>query len=241
MTFPSENYLLANLGKLVGTRLTSLRGHRELRIIAIDAMRGRIRLQIGERATSRSLRELVELWHILTMRHVVHVDSALRGSGSSRNQPETILAAMPCVEWTSITGRKHLVYREAETHPLGAPKQLDPLLRERLLAKLNDLSVPIVAVLIGKSIFTERSANTLAGLGQTKVIQPGVALLECGTHRILGIAPDLTSNVPEGAYLLSRGFEQQACLGQAFEIFGLQLQQTVHPHVLSVRGELWNA
>jgi hypothetical protein len=71
--------------------------------------------------------EIRRVWEQLCVQRAVHVDTVLGGSGSSRNQPETILANLPYVEWLIIGGRKHLSYVGKPTHPLGELKKMDSL------------------------------------------------------------------------------------------------------------------
>jgi len=59
----------------------------------------------------------------MTKGKVIHVDALLRGSGSSRNQPETILASMPDVEYLMKDKKKHVVWVGENTHKLGTLKE----------------------------------------------------------------------------------------------------------------------
>src|SRR5690606_35913078 len=86
---------------------------------------------------SRPFSELRRLWQALQMSPAIHVDSVLGGSGSSRNQPETILANLPYVEWFQYDGKKHLTLVGSPTHPNGTLKQLDPLRAQEIRSKMK--------------------------------------------------------------------------------------------------------
>jgi hypothetical protein len=77
------------------------------------------------------------IWEALRHEPAVHVDSLLGGSGSSRNQPETLLANLPYVEWLRIDGRKHLAFVGRPTHDLGTLKEMDPLRAEELRLRMR--------------------------------------------------------------------------------------------------------
>jgi len=57
----------------------------------------------------------------------VHVDEVLHGSGTSRNQPETILANLPYVEWLKLDNKKHIAFVGKNTHLYGTLKQMDSI------------------------------------------------------------------------------------------------------------------
>lgn len=51
----------------------------------------------------------------------IHVDAAVKNSGTRRNIPETLLANLPFVEHDKIDGRKHLFLNQGQeaAHELG--------------------------------------------------------------------------------------------------------------------------
>ena len=135
MTF--EN-VIKDLQKIIGIKLESINTGHDITIESIDVDDGSIilRTHVGKRK-SRPLRELEDIWSELCLEKPVHVDTALRGSGSSRNQPETILANLPYVEWLLIQNKKHLFYCVEETHAVGTLKQMDPIAIDNLKRKLQ--------------------------------------------------------------------------------------------------------
>jgi hypothetical protein len=67
------------------------------------------------------------VFEVLLEHRVVHVDAALKNSGTRRNIPETLLANLPFIEHVKINGQKHLFFnKEYEpTHHLGTLKSKD--------------------------------------------------------------------------------------------------------------------
>jgi hypothetical protein len=134
--------LLDDLEKLVGLTLPSIRPGAEVHILVIDREAGRLTLRTSSgEVKSRPLSEITRIWQHLCDSAAVHVDSVLAGSGSSRNQPETILANLPSVEWLMVGGTKHLSLADKSTHPYGTLKRMDSIrtqrVRERMSASQN--------------------------------------------------------------------------------------------------------
>ena len=76
--------------------------------------------------------------HEMVIRPAVHVDEVLHGSGTSRNQPETILANLPYVEWVVINNKKHISYVGESTHPYGTLKKMEPIKAEETKKRMNE-------------------------------------------------------------------------------------------------------
>ncbi len=125
MNFPD---LVLDIEQLIGMELKSIRPGVEIEVVAIDSTKGRIELKNKKGVIrSRPLSELERIWAELANLKPVHVEQILSGSGSSRNQPETILANLPYIEWLNIGGKKHIVYVEHISHPVGTLKQVDAI------------------------------------------------------------------------------------------------------------------
>lgn len=73
---------------------------------------------------TRPFSELNRIWDVLSQKGFVNVEQALAGAGSSRHQPETILANLPYVEHFKYEQKKHLYLRNESTHELGSIKEL---------------------------------------------------------------------------------------------------------------------
>ena len=131
MTFDD---VLNDVKKLVGLKLSSIRPGAEITILLIDEEQDNLVLMTSSGTKrSRPLRELRTIWSLLLQNPVVHVDEALHGSGTSRNQPETILANLPYIEWLKVNGKKNLAFVNHNTHPFGTLKEMDVFKAEELL------------------------------------------------------------------------------------------------------------
>lgn len=119
--------VLADLENLRGKELHSISGQAAPFVIEdIDSENGRINLSVQGKHKSRPLQELQNIWAELMKRPAVHVESFLSGSGSSRNQPETILANLPYVEWLNVDGKKNIAVVDAEAHEYGTLQKMSP-------------------------------------------------------------------------------------------------------------------
>ncbi len=123
MTFDD---VLEDIKKLIGLELHSIRPGANLRIVEIDKERACLIILTAKGVKrSRPLSELQTIWNEMNRIPAVHVDEVLHGSGTSRNQPETILANLPYVEWLRLDSKKHIAFVGKETHPYGTLKQMD--------------------------------------------------------------------------------------------------------------------
>ena len=66
-----------------------------------------------------------KVWKELYYKPAANVEIVFGGSGSSRNQVETIFASLPYVEWLYIHGKKSISYIGKDTHDYGTLKQMD--------------------------------------------------------------------------------------------------------------------
>lgn len=103
----------------------------EKRVILLDS-KGKTR--------SRPFTELEKIWEALLREPAIHVDSVLLGCGSSRNQPETIFANLPYIEWLRLNGKKHITIVSNRVHDYGTIRKMDPLEAESLKTEFDDFS-----------------------------------------------------------------------------------------------------
>src|SRR5689334_16199774 len=89
------------LKDMEGLTLRSISAKTDIKLLEVTEDQIIVLTRSGEKKTrpTNELRRIVERMESLSP---VHIDSVLHGSGSSRNQPETILANMPDVEWARI-------------------------------------------------------------------------------------------------------------------------------------------
>jgi len=135
--------VIADIKKLVGRQINSIRPGSDITLTKVDINNGMLELiDSSNNRRSRPLAEIRKIWEQLCVNSAVHVDSALGGSGSSRNQPETIMANLPYVEWLIVNGKKHISFVGKQTHPLGVLRRMDPLAAQGI--GTNTLSAKLV-------------------------------------------------------------------------------------------------
>jgi hypothetical protein len=110
--------------KLRGRALRSISGKADIRFISISPDHYVVQTPRGLK--KRRTAELKKAVKAMSLNKPVHVESkVLKGGNSSRSHPETILAALPDVEWLRIKRRKHIVWRDKDSHKLGSLKESD--------------------------------------------------------------------------------------------------------------------
>lgn len=156
---------------LEGRQLESIRPGSGVYVRSVEAVSGVVRItDASGRQRTRSVRELGRLWDLLRRQDYVHVDSALGGSGSSRNQPETILANLPAVEWLMVHGRKCLAMVGAPSHPAGTVRRMDDVSAALLIESHRE---PISEVLVTADV-AGVSAVLDSEYGTPQAVEPGV-------------------------------------------------------------------
>ena len=146
MTFES---VVDDLQNLLGKRLESIRPGADIVINDLNVQNGRIGITSASGKTkSRPISELRMIWQKLQEQPAVHVDEALHGSGTSRNQPETIMANLSYIEWFRFNNKKHIAYTGKHTHPFGTKKQMSEADAEQLREKLRGNTFDNLATLV---------------------------------------------------------------------------------------------
>ncbi|MDF6015579.1 DUF262 domain-containing protein [Vibrio harveyi] len=119
--------VLGYLEQMVDLKLQPINDSNESLVI-LDVDRENSRYTVDKTSTTRRrTRPFVELQKILSalnQKGFTSVDQALSGAGSSRHQPETIFANLPCIEHFKYDRKKHLYLRDSNTHELGTIKEL---------------------------------------------------------------------------------------------------------------------
>jgi hypothetical protein len=195
--------VVADIARLVGVSLSSIKPGANVRITSVDREQERIFLtDASNKNKSRPLDELRRIWECLCTEQVVHVDTVLSGSGSSRNQPETILANLPYVEWLTLSNKKHLKYVGCDSHPIGTLKQMDPVAVHQLkeLLKKPELLFPNTIFVVENIKLYTTWIESLTGLASTAV-SSGVYRFSQPTGEIwITTSTDLNSHVNLGCY-----------------------------------------
>lgn len=119
--------VISYLDDMVGMQLCSVNDSNDPIVIVKvdrDAERYLIAKTSSTKPTYRNFKELKTIWESLVHRGYISVEQALGGGGSSRHQPETILANLPFIEHFKYERKKHLYLRDENTHPTGTLKEL---------------------------------------------------------------------------------------------------------------------
>lgn len=205
MTFDD---VLKDIRRLRGISLHSIRPGANLIIAGFEDEAIVIKASDGRRL-SRSLDELRSIWKALCNQPAVHVDSLLGGSGSSRNQPETIMANLPYVEHLWLQRKKHLTLVGAPSHRLGSLQEASGELMEEVRGKLQRLRTVWGddATTVVFSSDPRASAATLEKVtGQTaEAVEQGLYRIK-GTNQTLLIAtsPPQLKDAAAGTYIVVR-------------------------------------
>ncbi|MFC1844049.1 hypothetical protein ACFLZ5_04605 [Thermodesulfobacteriota bacterium] len=202
--------ILRDIEKLRGLKLSSIKPGSEITIDRVDSDNKRILLTTycGKK-NSRPFSELERLWEILCLEKVLHVETALGGSGSSRNQPETIMANLPYVEWFKYARKKHLALLDSPSHPLGSLKRMDLVAEEeiklKLAAKSNNFipSSTCQTILVSKDLKSHSNALEQISGVSGKNIKQGIYEYCMPTCQLLLISNKLVPEfMLEGIYLV---------------------------------------
>jgi hypothetical protein len=200
MTF-SE--VLSDVKELVGVKLRSIKSGADIELLSICPEDDRLELiDAGGNRRSRSVNELRRIWEALCASGIVHVDSVLAGSGSSRNQPETILANLPYVEWLTVDRKKHLALVKAATHDAGSLKQMDSVDARVLIEKMQQAKVspPAAVVVTENSRQITKTLESLTGLPPSALAE-GLYRQPIAGHDLLVISKSsLPIELPCGCY-----------------------------------------
>lgn len=188
--------------KLIGLELNSISRSAAITIEDIDDEQERliIRPKNGN-SRSRPMDELKRIWDAMQKESAVHVDKVLNGSGTSRNQPETILANLPYIEWLRIDNKKHIAYVGESTHPYGTLREMDPVKAVEISTKLKasarktNLSSVIVSRDINASIISVQAICS----GKLSTVEQGVYQIETKSDLIVFLSSESTG-LEEGTY-----------------------------------------
>lgn len=113
-----------DMRKMQGEPLMSILKGRDIEIVEVTDKNISVKGKKVKQSTW-SYNKMYKLVQAMSSGVPIHVDTVLNGSGSSRNQPETLLANLPYVEWLIIDKKKHVVWVKQETHRLGTTKEVD--------------------------------------------------------------------------------------------------------------------
>lgn len=111
---------------LIGVELSSISGNAALFSISeIDYDNKNIVLDVQGKKRTWTFERLEKVWNEMYYSPAANVEIVFGGSGSSRNQVETIFASMAYVEWLYVNSKKCVAYVGEETHSYGTLKHMD--------------------------------------------------------------------------------------------------------------------
>ncbi len=208
----SFEHLCADIKLLVGKKICSIKPGSNLIVKKIDKNNKTIEI-LDKEGTSktRPISELQKIWLELRNGRPIHVDSVLGGSGSSRNQPETVLANLPYVEWLFINGKKHLILFQEKTHEIGTLKKMDPLKVQGLVSTITEKKEPkINSIIIFEDIL--KGAQILAELTFTTPLPicEGIYSLKTFDQNILLVSEkEINPNIACASYPVVYGSRKE--------------------------------
>lgn len=128
--------IINDLKKLEGICLNSIRPGAEITITEVDSEQKKVLVRSKNgKIQSRSFVEFQRIWEALMSEPAVRVEEVLNGSGSSRNQPETIFANLPYIQWLKLDNKKHISFVGKPTHAFGTLQQMDSMRVAQLSVK----------------------------------------------------------------------------------------------------------
>ena len=215
------NDLIDDIGKMTGMTLSSIVPGSDITILSVDADQKcvSIRTKTGKKV-SRPFTELKTLWNALNSEPIVHVENALHGSGSSRNQPETILANLPYIEWLRYDRKKHIAYVGKETHPIGTLKKMSSMDVAKISSELgNDSDLQFSALIVSSDI-TETSKAISQRLGTAlEPVSEGYYDCSVGDFRIL-VCTESVCSLHRGSYSSAKSPHPMQLVDAKVEILG---------------------
>jgi len=200
MTFET---VIKDLQHLIGKKLESIRPGADLIIDEVNVLQERIVITSSSGTKkSRPLNELRIIWEKLHEQQAVHVDEALHGSGTSRNQPETIMANLAYIEWFKFKNKKHIAFVGKNSHSHGTKRQMDESEAEILREKLRGNTFDNLAIIV----ITNEIAPTVQLYGKMTGVTPisvcpGIYLFNLSGKSIAFVSvANVKKLIPEGTY-----------------------------------------
>ena len=202
--------IIADIENLVGLELKSIIPGSNITLSNVNREQGRLELKTAKgKRMVRPLSEIQKIWEGLCRNPVIYVERILDGAGPSRNQPETIMANLPYIEWLRIDKKKHLAFVGEATHPMGTLQQMDGVeaekIRQRLQSNVAQTKFPTVIVIASDIQYASQNLEKATGLSVNSV-QPGIYKQEHRSTKIMLVANSiLPIKVPPGTYAVVRG------------------------------------
>ena len=207
---------MADIGLMTGKRLESLRPGAELDLLEVSAAAKQVIVRgVDGKTVRRTFKEFEQIWSALAKSGMVHVDTVLKGSGSRRNQPETIVASLPYIEWGKVERRKHLFLVESRRAGEPKPKPIDPFLQRQIVlrqtASKSDSELPSFVIVTASIVSFCTAFGTR---GKCRPVSPNLYELCLGTTVGWVCHRSLFPSIELGTYILlgSKSPPEPGCL-----------------------------
>lgn len=195
--------IINDLVKLEGIRLNSIRPGAEITIKQVDLDQKKVVVESSSgKLHSRPFSEFQRIWEALLAAPAIRVEEVLNGSGSSRNQPETIFANLPYIQWLKIDNKKHIAYVGAPMHPYGTIQQMDGFQAVQLTNKIAQAAIStglIVLVVTDDIVSSAKTISSLTG-NPGKAESLGYYIYPLKDQMII-LADTTKLNIPCGTYV----------------------------------------
>ena len=163
--------IINDLVKLEDIRLNSIRPGAEITIKQVDIAQKKVVVESSSgKLQSRSFLEFQRIWEALLSTPAIRVEEVLKGSGSSRNQPETIFANLPYIQWLKLNNKKHIAYVGKATHPYGTIQQMDSMQAAQIIMHDSESEKSDAHTILIVTNDVSKTANELTSVtGRTSV------------------------------------------------------------------------
>lgn len=205
MTFDE---VINDIEKMVGLELESIKKGANLKLTGVDKESKRVELTTSSgQIKTRPFSELKKIWDKLCSSPAAHVDSVLGGSGSSRNQPETIMANLPYIEWFFLDSKKHLSLMKAPTHDYGTLLKMDEIRAVEIKDRLQNMyKTACEVVVITDDIRSAALTYEEITGSPLKPLSPGLyEQYKDNVRYILVSKSSLTEQADSGTYIVVKG------------------------------------
>lgn len=195
--------IINDLVKLEGIRLNSIRPGAEITIKQVDQGQRKVVVESSSgKLHSRPFSEFQRIWEALLASPAIRVEEVLNGSGSSRNQPETIFANLPYIQWLKIDNKKHIAYVKSATHPYGTIQEMDSM-RVAQLAMGNtasDVTKSEVVLVVTDSV-AQTSKVIASVVGKTGTAEAEGFYIYNLKDKMVVLADSHKIELPRGTYV----------------------------------------
>lgn len=204
--------LLNDIAKLEGFHLSSIRPGADIVVEKVDIEQEKIVVRNSSgKIFNRSVVEFQRIWDALISEPAVRVEEVLNGSGSSRNQPETIFANLPYIEWLKVNNKKHISFVGKSTHPYGTIKEMDEFAAIKIKELSSNGEINNLTTLISTNDLsgTTKFVSSISGTAPIPINNATYSFSKDG-NTVVVIDADIYK-IPTGTYGAVHGYNAFGC------------------------------